>query len=121
MSSTATHFAVLGYLGSLVLMRVLGLWKVTEYLGLRVFLNEPFLTALAALVAVALASVLPEHHIKAYRQSINNELQRTNVLHKRSAEGILSCPNVSVAAASKTNTVTSASFVRRISCCHSLL
>lgn len=43
---------VLGYLGSLACLSVLGLWKVTVVLFLRVFdLTPPFLTALAAFLA----------------------------------------------------------------------
>ena len=70
---TAAYLAVLGYLGSLVRMRVLGLWKITENLGLRVFLNEPFLTALAALVAVAVASVLPEQCPQSVRETSKHQ------------------------------------------------
>ncbi len=48
---------VRGNLGARVRLRVLGLWNTTEKRGLRDCLKEPFLTALAALVACALAAV----------------------------------------------------------------
>lgn len=54
-----TSHLILMYLGSRAWLRVLGRWKTTENRGLRVRLNTPFLTALAALEATALASALP--------------------------------------------------------------
>ena len=43
-----------GYFGARAFFRVFGLWKTTEYRGLCCFLNTPFLTALAAFVALTL-------------------------------------------------------------------
>ncbi|GIL91774.1 hypothetical protein Vretifemale_19371, partial [Volvox reticuliferus] len=60
---------ILGYLPSRVRFRVLGRWNTTEYRGFRLLLNPPFLTALAAFAATALASPLPFGAISAQRSN----------------------------------------------------